>query len=205
MANERLYTSVSDLVRDMAPDSSFQMEFEEHRSARMLVKQMVAMRAIKGLSQHDIAEKLACTQSRVSKLENSLDNDMRLGDFRGYAEAIDCEAFIGVVPRGITPVDKVKGHVFAIKKHTDDLAKLARTDDKIAAGVAQFFIELVMNFGSLVGDSVRRLPRNANDVPYFDFNVQIDVVDAERERRPQDPETRSVSSVESHDLAVTTP
>jgi transcriptional regulator with XRE-family HTH domain len=206
MADRKRYESVSDLVRDTAPDPSFYQEFEEHRSARRLTKQLVAMRAIKGLSQGDIAKRLACTQSRVSKLENSRDNDMRLGDLRGYAEALDCYFVVGAVPRSVTTVDRVKAHVFQIKKHTDDLAKLAQSDEHIAAGVAQFFFELVMNFGRLVGSSVRRLPVNANGLPYIDFNVMVDQSNT-AEGRSSDPEVPSApsSSGESDDLTVAAP
>lgn len=198
MADKKQYASVSDLVREMAPDAEFRAAFEERRNARRLIKQLLAMRALKGFSQHDIAKKLACTQSRVSKLESLHDNDMRLGDFRAYAEALGCEVVIGAVPRGLTPVERVKGHVFAIKKHTDDLAQLARSDERIARGVAQFFFELVVNFGRLVGDSVRALPNGPDDLPYSSLQVEV-------EDRPQEPEGQSSCCDEDNPLSVAAP
>jgi len=202
MADKQQYASVSELVQEMAADDETRAAFEEHRIARQLIKQLMAMRAVRGLSQQDIAGTLHCTQSRVSKLERSRDDDVRLGDLRAYAQAIGCELIVGAVPH-LTPVDKVKGHVFAIRKHTDDLAELARSDEKIAEGVARFFFELVFNFSHLVGDSVRLLPRNANDVPYFDFSLQVDVV--ETKGRPKQPEAPSSRNVEADQLAAIAP
>jgi transcriptional regulator with XRE-family HTH domain len=187
MADKVQYNSVSDLVRDMAPDAEFRAAFEERRNARRLIKQLMAMRALKGFSQHDIADKLACTQSRVSKLERSCDDDTRLGDLRAYAEALDCDVLVGVLPRGLTPVEKVKSHVLAIKKHTDDLANLAKSDENIARGVAQFYFELMVNFSRLVGDSVRALPNGPDDLPYFTLGLEVGVGEQPPEQVRQEP------------------
>jgi transcriptional regulator with XRE-family HTH domain len=195
MAKKRQYASISELVHETAPDSEFGVAFDQRTARRKVIKGLLAMRAARGLSQQDIAEKLECTQSRISKLENSCDDDMRLGDLRAYAQAIGCELVVGPVPQNLRPVDKVKCHVLAIKKHTDDLANLARTDEQIAGGVARFFFELVVNFGRLAGDSVKLLPNGPNDVPYFDFNVHVAVDDC-----PEQSDRNSLCCLETDRL-----
>ena len=171
MATKQTYTNVSDLVHATTQDDDLRTAFKEHIASRGLVKQLLVLRAMRGLSQADIAASLHCTQSRVSKIEGFSDNDMRIGDLRGYAAAVDCEFIAGFIPRDMKPVDKVKCHVLAIKTHMDDLAELARTDEKIAEGVAGFFSELFFNFARLFGDSVKRLPLAPNDLPYLDFRL----------------------------------
>ena len=199
MAKTRGYASVSELVRDMAPDADFQVAFENCRKDRRIIKDLMAIRAVKGLSQRDIAARLNCTQGRVSKLENSKDDDLRLGDLRAYAEAIGCDFVACAAPRDMTPVDRVKGHELAIKQHTDDLAKLAESDEKIAHGVAQFFFELVLDFGRLVGDSVKALPTQPDGLPCSDFQVEI----GDRPRQKSD--NPSSSCVATDDLQAATP
>jgi transcriptional regulator with XRE-family HTH domain len=199
MDKTRGYTTVSELVQDMAPDADFQVAFENCRKARKIIKELLAMRAVRELSQRDIAGKLNCTQGRISKLENSNDNDVRLGDLRAYAEAVGCEFIACTVPRDVTPVDRVKCHLFAIKKHTDDLAQLAQSDEKIAQGVAQFFFELVLNFGRLAGDSVKALPVGQDGLPLFDFKVAV--ADCPR-KTAGDP---SPCCIEADGLAVASP
>jgi len=171
MANRKQYTSVSELVHDMAPDAEFRAAFDARVARRKLVKQLLAMRAVRGLSQQDIAQKLDCTQSRISKLENTSDDDMRIGDLRAYAEAVGCELAMCPIPRDMKPVDKVKCHAFAIKAHMDELARLARSDEKIAEGVGGFFFELCVNFFRLLGDSAKLLPERRDDLPYFDLQI----------------------------------
>jgi transcriptional regulator with XRE-family HTH domain len=168
------YTSVSELVKDVAPDAETSAATEDRIQGRKLVKQLIAMRAIKEFSQHDVAQRLECTQSKISKLENSLDDDARLGDLRAYAKAVGCDFLFGLAPYDMKPVDKVKNLVFAIKKHMDDLAKLAVTDPEIANGVGGFFFELFVNFAHLIGESAKHLPLRPDQSPYF--QVQIDKV-----------------------------
>jgi transcriptional regulator with XRE-family HTH domain len=186
MANKVQYTSVSELVQDLVPDVENRAAIENRIAGRKLVKQLMARRAVKGLSQQEIAQKIGCTQSRISKLESSSDDDIRLGDLRVYAKAVDCEFVYGLAPHDMKPVDKVKCHVFAIKKHMDDLASLARADETIIKGVANFFSELFFNFARLFGDSVKRLPHGPDDTPYLDFKFaeicpcQQDIQDTSR-------------------------
>ncbi|MGA2035851.1 MAG: XRE family transcriptional regulator [Thermoguttaceae bacterium] len=183
MSKKEHYTSVAELVQEMSPDEELRAALEERLARRKLVKCLLATRAVKGLSQHDVAQKLHCTQSRVSKLEGFTDDDMRVGDLRRYANAVGCNFVAGLVPRDMKPTDKVKCHVFTIKKHMDDLARLARSDSAIAEGVGRFFYELFINFSRLIGDSARLLPNRPDESPYF--SMQLDVDCKQQPNRPK--------------------
>ena len=171
MADTKIYTSVSEIVREMSPDREFSDDFEDRVARQRLIKHLLVTRAIRGFSQQDIAKSLGCTQSRVSKLESLDDDELRVGDLRSYAKTVGLEFTAGFVPHDMNPVDKVKCHVFTIKKHMDDLALLARTDEKIAEGAGGFFFELFTNFVRLVGDSAKLLPHRSDDSPYFSVLV----------------------------------
>jgi transcriptional regulator with XRE-family HTH domain len=199
-SKQRQYASVSDLVRAVAPDADFLTAVEERLAGRRLIKQLLSMRAVKGLSQQDIAEKLHCTQSRISKMESSVDDDLRLGDLRAYAKAVDCSFVAGVLSDEVQPVDRVKGHVFAIKKHMDDLARLAQSDEEIVQGVAGFFFELFVNFSRLLGDSAKLLPLRPDESPYFDCELEIAQV-GHRQRETQE----LISCVDTDDPMLVAP
>jgi len=177
MAAKKQYSSVSEVLRDAAPDKAFLKEFDEHIAERQLIKRLIALRAARGLSQRDIAEKIGCTQSRLSKLENSKDADIKLGDLREYAAAVGCELLVGPLPRDMKPTYKVKCHTAAIMKSMDDLAHLAKSDKEIAEGVGDFFHELVVNFVLRLRDSAKRLPRRSDDLPYFDVRLDCERLD----------------------------
>jgi transcriptional regulator with XRE-family HTH domain len=172
MVDKKQYENVSDLLRDIVPDEEFRAAFDGLVARRKLIKQLLALRAVKGMSQRDVAAAMNCTQSRVSKLENANDEDVRLGDLRAYAEALGCEFVACAIPRDMKTVEKVKCHAFAIKKHTDDMAQLARTDEAVAEGVAKFFYELFVNLILMLGDSAKRLPLSADGEPLFRLHVE---------------------------------
>ncbi|MEE8450421.1 MAG: helix-turn-helix transcriptional regulator, partial [Thermoguttaceae bacterium] len=152
------------------------------------VKQLLAFRALRGLSQAEVASRMQTTQSRVSKLENSTDNDLRVGDLRKYAAAVDCGLSVGVIPKETKPVDTVKRHAFAIKRHMEDLARLAASDKTIASGVTQFFGEVVYNITRMLAEAVRHLPLRDDDKPYFSIKVsEIQSVDSEDAGAQGDP------------------
>ena len=175
MPNKKQYTSVSELVRDIVADEEFHAAFDELVARRKLTKQLVAFRAARGMSQEEVAAKMACTQSRISKLENANDDDVRLGDLRAYAEAVGCELVACPIPHDMETVEKVKCHAFTIKKHTDDLAQLARADEAIADGVTSFFCELFVNFILMLGDSAKRLPLRPDGTPRFRLKAEVGV------------------------------
>lgn len=57
---------------------------------RRIVSKLAAIRVAKGVKQADIADKLGCGQSAVSKLEAGVDADLTLAHLEAYA---------GTVPR----------------------------------------------------------------------------------------------------------
>src|SRR6185369_3308361 len=82
------YPSVADMVRGLSNDKAFAEDVVKEIEARNILRQLMALRAAQGLSQEDIAEKIKCTQSRVSKLESANDIDLRIGDLQEYADAL---------------------------------------------------------------------------------------------------------------------
>jgi transcriptional regulator len=55
-----------------------------------LIKVLVVLRLFLGKTQNDIAEHLRCTQSKVSKLENSPDTEITIQELMDYASAVGC-------------------------------------------------------------------------------------------------------------------
>lgn len=172
MAGKKKYKNISEVLGDIEPDQKIREEFNKRIESRKIIKQLISLRAVQGMSQKDVAEKLVCTQSRISKLENGSDSMAKLGDLQAYAEAIGHRICAAPVPIDMKPVDAVKCHAFALKKHMDDLAALAKTDKKIAEGVAIFFGECFSNVFRMMGDSAKQLPLRPDSSPYFKIEVR---------------------------------
>ena len=53
-----------------------------------LIDQLILARVAAGLTQAQMAAKLRCSQSRISKIEDSQDTDLSLGDIHAYARIV---------------------------------------------------------------------------------------------------------------------
>ena len=159
---KKKYTSVGQMVRETT-DASFANAFEERLHDRRIVKDLMVLRASRGLSQAEVAEKMGCTQSRISKLESAKDSDLALGDLANYAAALGFRLGVVLEPKGSTPVGRVKKLAFQIKDELERLAGLAREDEKIAQGVAAFLNEAFFNLVRILQESAKKPPGDPKD------------------------------------------
>jgi DNA-binding Xre family transcriptional regulator len=84
-------------------DKAFADQFDQHLSGRMIVRQLTVLRCTKGLSQVEIAQKIGCSQDRISKFEASSDKDIRFGDLADYVIALGRGLRIIVTPEAAPP------------------------------------------------------------------------------------------------------
>jgi len=138
----------------------------------------MALRAAKGLSQADIARRIDCSQSRVSKLESGMDADLRLGDFEGYANALGLEMRIVLAPRGQTALDEIKYHAFSIKRILDRIATISSGDESMTTGAMRMMWETFYNITRMIRGASARL---AHPAGFPKVEVQ------EESELPQDP------------------
>ena len=152
------YQSVTEMVQAISDDQEFSEEFDRRISQRQVIKDLLAMRVAHGLKQKDIADRIGCSQSRISKLENGTDNDLRINDLYNYLAAMGFELRLVFAKQGQMPVDAVKYHALCIRRLLDQLAEFAGKDEKIAEGVAGFYGEAFINMVRIVQDSAKKLP-----------------------------------------------
>jgi transcriptional regulator with XRE-family HTH domain len=148
---DKTYANVADLVREMGLDEEMIDAVDQALERQTLMRQLMAMRAARGLSQGDVAGAMGCSQSRVSKMENSEDDELRYGDLRAYARAVGCELESGVRPNDLAPADEASRLAFAVHDRLSRMARLAQGDEAIAQSVAELFGEVLLNFSMIVG------------------------------------------------------
>jgi len=167
------YQNVADMVRDLTGDTEL-VEATEHALKRQhIIRQLMAARASKDLSQADVGEKVGCSQSRISKLEGSSDDDLKYGELRKYADAVGCELRVGLHPKDLTPADEVKCLALAVSDRLARMADLAQCDEEIAEGVAGFLGEVFLNFSLIVGRAAASLPCCDDGTPRVGFRVEL--------------------------------
>jgi transcriptional regulator with XRE-family HTH domain len=141
-------------------------------NSRRLVKHLFALRSAEGLSQKDIAERIGCSQSRISKLESGIDEDLRLADLAAYLRALDLDLCLVFGQKDSTIVNKIKYHALAIKGLLTQLGKLAKMDARIAEGVAGFHAEAFFNLIKILQDAAKELPRREDGTAFVDIEIE---------------------------------
>jgi transcriptional regulator with XRE-family HTH domain len=162
---------------------------------RQIVRGLATLRNSKNITQEEIAKKMECAQSRVSKIENGLDDDLRISDIAAYLKVLDYTAEINLLPSDMTIVDEIKFYACRMKQSLDKLTHLANKDDTIQKGVAKFHIEALVNLIELVRSSARKLPKSKNPMP----KIRLSFID---EEIMQQTKKLSISSCESETTPV---
>ncbi|MHB8973576.1 MAG: helix-turn-helix domain-containing protein [Pirellulaceae bacterium] len=149
----------------MATDNSELIEKTKKRIAeRELMRQLTILRIKADLSQGDVAGKMNCSQSKISKMEKGRDEDLRLGDLDAYLNAMGFQMRLFITPKPHKFVDEIKCHALQIRKLMHRLCELAKQDGDIANGVSQFIChETPYNLLRMVVEAAKALPQESLD------------------------------------------
>jgi len=131
----RRYRSVSEMVRELSDDQEFADRFDREAAKRSLAQKLFSMRCAYGITQAEMAKQLGCTQGRISKLEHSPYDAIKVGDLMAYAKAVGRGISIAFLKT--TTAGFVNYHISELKRHLRHLSELARGDESISKGIAK--------------------------------------------------------------------
>ena len=154
------YNSVEAMVRDVLGDRNAD-RFAESEKERVLAKNLSALRCMQNLSQTELAVRIGCSQSAISKIEHSKDDMISIGEMRMYAQSLELQVIISFEKKDECAVNKIKYHAGEIKRYLDILAHAAGKDVKIFESVAKFFNEALLNVLSIFSESAKKLDSHA--------------------------------------------
>ena len=86
--NQNHLTKIAQLAADLSGDASIAEGVVKHDRATRFVSALADRRVRSGLTQKDIAARMNVSDSTISRLEDSCDADVRLGDLISYANAV---------------------------------------------------------------------------------------------------------------------
>jgi transcriptional regulator with XRE-family HTH domain len=176
------YDSVAALVRDTG-DAAFADHFETYQSDRVLVNGLTVLRCVKGLTQAELAKRMDCGQSKVSKMETSVDSDLSFGDIIAFSHALDREVQLTLTPSHANGADHIRYYTACIKRELDQLVELAGDDKSISEGVEALAIKTITRMVGAIEDSISALPHRATESR---SRVCVDVEGEQGERLPLD-------------------
>ena len=156
---DKNYKNVSDLIKNLSEDENFKKDALNKIEKHKLAKFLFFLRCEHRLTQKELADKIQCTQGKVSKIESSNDDELSIKDFLDYGKALGLQLEIGFREKNVTYADMVKHHAFAIQHYLQLLAGLAKEDEQITKGVSDFHLEALINMNKIILDSALSLQK----------------------------------------------
>jgi len=104
----KTYTNVSKMIRGISDDGGLAEAVDEALDRQRVIRQLMSLRAARGMSQSDLAKAMGCSQSKISKLESSEDSEVQYGDLQQYADAVEGELCTAVRRREMEPAEEIK-------------------------------------------------------------------------------------------------
>lgn len=167
------YDSVAELVRETA-GPRFAKAFAKHQAERMMVNSMTTMRCLKHVSQVDLAKRMGCAQSKVSKIESSVDADLSFDDIVRYAVSLGYSVNLSLSPHKKRGVDRIRHHLDCMKRELELLVEAAGDDECIGPGVESFAVQTVQRMVEQIDVTLDKLPHRKHQQ---DNDVSVDVED----------------------------
>jgi len=154
------FKNVADLITVLSEDENFKKNAVKQISENGLGKFLAFLRCEHRLTQKELAEKVGCTQGRISKIESAKDENLSIKDFIDYGNALGLELEMGFRSKRMRWVDMVKYHAFEMQKYLNRMVDVAKEDKAIEAGVLDFHLEALKNVPTMILDSMAKLPRS---------------------------------------------
>lgn len=154
------YNDVMEMMEDLKTSKTVKNGVEREGKEKMLAHYLFTLRCANKMTQKDIAKKLKCSQSKISKIESSFDVDLTIQDLTGYATACNLELSVGFRNTNAKIVDLIKFHAFQIQAYLDQLRNLASADDSMIDAILDFHEEAELNLNRIVRKSKSLLGAN---------------------------------------------
>lgn len=156
----KTFKSVSEMARHITDDKEFHKQLDSEIKSRSISKVLFLMRCNANVTQEQMAKRLGYTQSKISKIEHSSNDNLKMHDLIAYAKALGLELNIGF-GKPMKIVDKIKIHAFQVKSHLDQLVNMAteNKDEHMIAGVVNMFKETIYNVNKLIAESAAPLEK----------------------------------------------
>lgn len=151
------YKNVLEMVKNISKDDAFKELATSEIKDKVLSKFLFYLRCQHNLSQKQLAEKVGCSQSRISKIESSFDKDMTVKDLLDYGKVLNLHLEIGYRHPSVKVVDLLKYHAFKIKSYLSQLSCLAKDDEALKEGICKFHLETLFNIGRIISDNLAKL------------------------------------------------
>lgn len=114
----KTYDTVRDMIVDVFDDPEVVQQFDEEVRATRIITNLMLLRNLANLTQRELAQRMGCDPSKISKMEASEDAQLRWGDIAAYCAALGVEPSV-LFETPSLPAD------YRLRQYAKDLGRLA--------------------------------------------------------------------------------
>ncbi|MDE2998846.1 MAG: helix-turn-helix transcriptional regulator [Gemmatimonadota bacterium] len=161
---ERRCAPVLGLKGETLTDGTFHDELEGHPADDSVSRALSTLRCSRKLTQEELANRARCTQSKISRIENSGNDRLKLDDLTMYARAINMQVSIEFAPES-SSADATERLARQIRNGLDDLAERVRDRGAADEGSKKSYEAFLFEMLDLFMDSLEGLRARRNGSP----------------------------------------
>ena len=148
---EERYASVLEMVRDTVPDETFHDELEGYLADNNVSRALSTLRCTQKLTQSELAQRAGCTQSKISRIENSRNDRLKLEDLAIYARAFNMQVSIDFAQESST-ADAIGRLARQITSGLDEVAERVKQEGAADEGAKTVLRRIPLQYaGSING------------------------------------------------------
>lgn len=144
------FKNIKEMIKGLSEDDKFKESALNEIENKTIAKFLFTLRCKNNLTQKQLADKIGCTQSRISKIESAYDSEITVKDLSDYGDALNLQLEIGYRNKDLKIIDLVKYHAFEIKGYLEKLVDIVGGDEALAKGVLEFHLEALWNLAGII-------------------------------------------------------
>lgn len=184
---ERRCAPVLDLERDRVTDGMFHDELEGRPADDSVSRALSTLRCSRKLTQEELANRAGCTQSKISRIENSGNDRLKLDDLAMYARAFNMQVSIDFAPES-SSADAAERLARQIRNGLDNVAERVQREGAADEGAKKAYEAFLFEMLDLFMDNLEGLRAQPNGSP------ESGKTTGAGNGRPSDPLGRSETS-----------
>ena len=181
---EKRVSPVLEMARHTVPDENFQTKSDGHPADYGVSRSLTALRCSQDVTQAELAERADCTQSKISRIENSPNDRLKLEDLAMYARAFNVRVSIGF-EQELPAADVIGGLARQIRNSLDDVAEKAQNEGAARRGAERTYEEFLFQMLDLFVEKLEALRSRRNG------SEESGVATRAENGRPSDPAGKS--------------
>ncbi|MCY3767200.1 MAG: helix-turn-helix transcriptional regulator [Gemmatimonadetes bacterium] len=161
---ENRESSVSEMVSGAAQIEALDEEVEGRAGDYDVSRALSDLRCSQKLTQEELAERAGCTQSKISRIENSSNDRLKLDDLTMYARAFNMQVSIDFT-RESSSADATERLARQIRSGLVDVAERARHQGVADEGAKKTYEAFLFSMLELFMDKLKGLRARRNGSP----------------------------------------